>query len=99
MDSALRDMLLIMVHRLIIGNRHTPEDAIIRSKTKWLSKDEKRGFFREYKQLVNETYILRAKKRTGKGNDWHISLNPSRVSEIKTKLKENSENEKDGQIL
>ena len=64
-----------------IFNRHTPEDKLLRRKTKWLKESEKKGFDKEYRWLVNEVIILREKKRTGKGSGWHIRLNPRKLKE------------------
>ena len=68
-------------HR-IIGGKHTPEERMIRYKTKWLQKEEIAEFDEAYRYAINEQLILRIKKRTGKGSDWHISLNPRKLKEI-----------------
>lgn len=35
------------------------------------------------KELINAEWVILAPKRTGKGSNEHISLNPRKVSEIK----------------
>ena len=41
------------------------------------------------KELANDEWIVVMTKKTGKGSDDHISLNPRKVSEIKQYLMEN----------
>ena len=41
------------------------------------------------KELINNGWIIILTKRTGKGSDDHISLNPRKVSEIKQFLEGN----------
>jgi hypothetical protein len=81
MNKAIIALLTTLLNQRKIGGNHIPEKLIISSKTRWLNKDERRDFQREYKELINNQTILRAKKRTGKGFDWHISLNPKSVEE------------------
>ncbi|MBU0459648.1 MAG: hypothetical protein KJ597_06680 [Nanoarchaeota archaeon] len=76
-----------MLSKRYIGGKHTPEDKLIKSKTKWLESGEKREFEKEYKQLVNERILIREKKRTKKGLDWHIYLNPRMLKEMYEKLR------------
>ena len=75
-----------MLSKKCIGGKHTPEEKLIKSKTKWLESDEKKEFEKEYKQTINNSIILRSKKMTGKGSDWHVSLNPRRLKELYEKL-------------
>jgi hypothetical protein len=82
MNRALKALLAHMINRGYIGARHLPESRIIISKIKWLSKADKKEFFSQYKEMLNDHYIMRLKKRTGKGSDWHISLNPRRIKEV-----------------
>ena len=37
---------------------------------------------KEYRDAINNHLILKIKKRTGKGSDWHISLNPRKLKEL-----------------
>ncbi|KYK25415.1 hypothetical protein AYK26_06115 [Euryarchaeota archaeon SM23-78] len=73
---------MTMLNQRIIGGKHTPENKIIKSKTKWLDKKEKKEFQKEYKELIKQGVMIRVKKRTGKGSDWHISLNSKKVNEV-----------------
>lgn len=82
MNGALKDLIIFMLNRRYIGGKHTLEERLINSKTKWLRKEDYRYFEKEYRELINNQSILRVKKRTGKGSDWHISLNPRRLKEL-----------------
>lgn len=81
-NKIIRSVLVFLLNHRYIGGKHTPEDKLIKSKTKWLPAEERKEFRKEYKRLINERHIIRSKKRTGKGFDWHISLNPRKLKEI-----------------
>lgn len=87
MNAAVKAVLICLLSRKYIGGSHTPEKKIVKSKTKWLEANEKKEFEKEYKSIVNKEIILRMKKRTGKGSDCHISLNPRKLSELNEILK------------
>ncbi len=82
MNKAIESMLKFLLGSKYFGGKHFPESKLITSRTKWLNKKEKREFDKAYKRLVNDLIILREKKRTGKGSDWHVSLNSRKVEEI-----------------
>lgn len=82
MNPALKAIITAMLNKRYIGGKHTEENNIINSKTKWLQKNEYNEFEKEYKSAVNEELILKIKKRTGRGSDWHISLNPRKLKDI-----------------
>lgn len=86
MNGALKAVITFMLSKKYIGGKHTPEDKLITSKTKWLQKEDYRDFEKEYRELINNQSILRTKKRTGKGYDWHISLNPRRLKELNERI-------------
>ena len=71
MEAATEAILQFLVNKRYIGRRHFPEKKLISSRTKWLSKEERRAFEKEYKKLL-----------TGKGTEWHIALNPRKIREI-----------------
>lgn len=81
MNKAIKALLTTLLNQKKIGGNHAPEKQLLISKIRWLGKEERKEFEKEYKELLNNEIILRAKKRTGKGFDWHISLNPKRVKE------------------
>lgn len=82
MNRALKAIFIFLLNKKYIGGKHTQENRLIKSKTKWLERDESTDFEKEYKKAINEQLLLKTKKRTGKGSDWHISLNPRRLKEI-----------------
>lgn len=92
MNDSLRKILNILWARKCVGGKHAPEDRIIVPKIKWMNKNEQKQFMKEYQYFVDNAFVLRFKKRTGKGTDWHISLNPEKIDELLSSL--GIENEK-----
>jgi hypothetical protein len=82
MNRTLRDVIRTLDSKRIIGHKHIPEDKLLNQKIKWLKREERKQFEKEYKELINRGLIIRLKKRTGKDYDWHISLNPRKLKEI-----------------
>lgn len=82
MNKNLETILLYLINKRIIGAKHTSENKLVQSKTKWISKEEKKEFAIQYKEIINKRIIIRVKKRTGKGSDWHISINPRKIKEL-----------------
>ena len=82
MNPSLKAIITSMLNKKIIGKKHTPEDKIILSKRKWITKEENNEFEKEYQDIINNQLILKIKKRTKKGSDWHISLNPRKLKEL-----------------
>ena len=64
-NKAINALLSYLLNHKIF-NRHTPEDKLINSKTKWLDKEEKKDFEEQYKWLINEQILLRQKKKQAK---------------------------------
>ncbi|MFC1691747.1 hypothetical protein ACFL0W_06220 [Nanoarchaeota archaeon] len=87
MNAALKALLFHLINKRYIGGKHTPENQLIKSKTKWLTSQDKKSFEKAYKTIVNEGFILRIKKKTGKGSDWHICLNPRKLKELNEIIK------------
>jgi len=85
-NSTLKVILATLLKSKTIGGKHTPEHKLITFKTKYLTKQEKRDFEKEYSFFVKNFLIIRVKKRTKKSYDWHISLNPRKIKEIKRLL-------------
>jgi hypothetical protein len=90
MNDALKNVLLVLLNHRIIGGKHTPE-RIALSNISALRPYERREFFKDYKSLINQGYIFKQKKRTGKGYEEHISLNPSYVDVMNSWVYENNE--------
>ena len=76
----------LFIHKKI-GEAHAVEKNVFGSKLKYVTKQQKKKFEKEYKQLINKRIILRRKKKTGKGMGWHISLNPKKLKEVTELLK------------
>ncbi|MBW2965717.1 hypothetical protein KY342_01285 [Candidatus Woesearchaeota archaeon] len=70
-----------MLNKKKIGGSHIPEDKTLK-RIRWIEDKERKAFEKEYKDLINNGYIFRQKKKTGKGSDWHISLNPKRLKDL-----------------
>jgi hypothetical protein len=87
MNKVLEAVLIYLINKRYIGGKHTPEEKLINSKTKWIDKKEKKEFEKEYKKILNNGFILRIKKRTGKGTDWHICLNQRKLKELNEMLR------------
>ena len=79
-----------VLQRLLIGNyigaKHRPEQKVLKRATIRLDKDAIKIFQHEYRLMLNQSWLIRLKKRTGKGSDWHISLNPKKLQEIKDSI-------------
>ena len=80
-----------LVEKKCYGNKHVPEERVFKNFIRNLTKDDKRVLEKEYRKLLNEGYIYRMKKRTGSGEDWHISLNPHMVGQLYTLLEKDNE--------
>ena len=83
MNEIVKGLLHYLFNRKYIGERHIPEDRALKPRLKKMSKKEQKEFYKYYHDLINEAIILRVKKKTGKGQDWHISLNPKSTKTIK----------------
>ncbi|MBU4242232.1 MAG: hypothetical protein KKF52_03295 [Nanoarchaeota archaeon] len=82
MNKALKTIIIVMLSKRYIGNKHTPENKFLNSKIKWLQANEIKEFKEQYKKVINAKIILRVKKKTEKGSNWHISLNPRKLKEL-----------------
>lgn len=82
MGKGMKILIDIMVRKRYIGNKHFPERALMLRSSKGLSRQERKEFEDEYKSFLNGLFLTKLKKRTGKGSEWHISINPDKVKEI-----------------
>lgn len=82
MNKSLKAILTFLLNKRYIGAKHFPQEKLFVSRTKYLPRDEQRECERELHNLIQGEYIIQAKKRTGKGTEWHISLNPRKIQEI-----------------
>jgi len=82
MNDRLKRLIQILRNKNIIGHKHIPEQLVIKQLLKNYNNSVRKQFFSEYKEFVKKEYVLRLKKRTGKGTEWHISLNPEKAKEL-----------------
>jgi len=88
MDEAAvlkKTILQKLVRANIWGGKHTPLDFVKKGIPEHYRNTHKGNKALEsvLKDLVNDEWIVILAKRTGKGSDSHVSLNPRKVSEIK----------------
>ncbi|MBS3166572.1 hypothetical protein J4444_05615 [Candidatus Woesearchaeota archaeon] len=76
-----------------MGGKHTPFDFIKNGIPEHYRNTHKGQKVLEeiVKELINSGWIIITAKRTGKGSEDHISLNPRKVSEIRQFLESESE--------
>jgi len=91
MNDKLKDLILFMFRHRIIGAKHFPEEKLIKSRIKYLDKNSQKQFYDEYYALVDSNYFIRLKKRTGKGSEEHISMNPEMIEDIYELLEDEHE--------
>lgn len=80
-DNSKRFILRELIKRKIIGGKHTPLDRV----TKNLPDEflqQKSTIKKALKELRNDGWVILPQKRTGKGSDLHISINPRAWKEI-----------------
>ena len=82
MNRVLKAILCCLINKSKFGESHTPEDRLIKPKIKYINSSERKEFEKEYQQMIKQGIILRVKKRTGKGTDWHISLDSHKTEEL-----------------
>jgi hypothetical protein len=56
-NKALRAILRYLLNHRTIGGKHFPEEKLIKSRTKYLNKQELKDFKKEYKQIINQENI------------------------------------------
>ena len=82
MNECLKKIILFLMNKKYVGGKHFPENKLITSRTKYHGSEEVREFEKEYKEFVNNLFLLKLKKKTGKGSEFHISINPRKIKEI-----------------
>ncbi len=82
MNNGTKAILTFLLNKRYIGGKHFPEEKLFVSRTKYLPKSDQKICEKELDALICTRYIIRLKKRTGKGTEWHISLHSSRIQEI-----------------
>ena len=85
-----REVIVALILRKLVnanvwGGKHTPWDFIKKAVPEHYRNTHKGNKEIEgaCKDLLNNGWIILIAKRTGRGSDVHVSLNPRKVSEIK----------------
>lgn len=82
MKAAFKATILeFLLKKGCIGGAHTPLDRV-KSCIELHSKQDKKEFEQALDELVKDSWVIPASKRTGKGSGIHLSLNPRALSEI-----------------
>ena len=90
-DILKKHILQKLVRANIWGGKHTPLDFVKKGIPDHYQNTHKgrKIVERVVKELVNNEWIIIIAKKTGKGSDDHVSLNPRKISDIKQYLVEN----------
>ena len=74
-----------LIRANVWGGKHTPLDFVLKGVPEHYRNTHKgkKTVERALKDLKNDEWIIILTKRTGRGSDNHVSLNPRKVSEIK----------------
>ena len=90
MDILKKLILQKLIRGNIWGGKHTPFDFALNGIPEHYRNTHKgkKVIEKALKDLTNKEWIIILMKRTGKGSDEHISLNPRKVSEIKQFLQD-----------
>lgn len=67
-----------MFARKIIGGKHTPEGRVLRE-IAHLSKEDQKRVQNEWERCVKQLQWVLRMKKTG---EWHVCLNPKKLSEV-----------------
>lgn len=91
LNSLKKLILQKLVRANMWGGRHTPLDFVQKGVPEHYRNTHKgmKVLEKSIKELVNCGWIIIISKRTGKGSDEHISLNPRKVNEIREFLEKN----------
>lgn len=87
MDKILRAKKFILrelIKRRKIGNSHIPLDSVTHHLSDEFLKQKRvqKIIKSTLKELVNNGMVIVLKKKTGKGSDLHISVNPRKIKEV-----------------
>lgn len=91
LDVLKKLVLQKLVRANILGGKHTPLDFVVKGIPEHYRNTHqgKKVVEKTLKELVNDEWIIILAKRTGKGSEDHVSLNPRKMSEIKQFLESN----------
>jgi len=84
-DVLKKLILQKLVRANIWGGKHTPLDFVTKGIPEHYRNTHpgRKAVEKVLKDLINAEWIIILAKRTGRGSDDHVSLNPRKVSEIK----------------
>jgi len=91
MNSIKKLILQKLIRANIWGGKHIPIDFVLNGIPEHFRRTHqgKKEISKVLKELINNELIIILIKRTGKDSSEHISLNPRKVSEIKSFLENN----------
>ena len=91
MDMLKKLLLQRLIRSNVWGGKHIPFDFVVKSIPEHYRNIHKGKKIVEkvLKELTNDEWIIVVTKRTGKGSDEHLSLNPRKVAEIRQFLEQN----------
>lgn len=91
-ESIKKLILQKLVRANIWGGKHIPLNFVMKGLPEHFRNTHrgKKAIDEAIKKLVRDEWINLATKKTGKGNDEHVSLNPRKVAEIREYLDRNS---------
>jgi len=87
--TAIKRLILNkLVRARMWGGKHTPLDFVIKGLPAQfrMTHSGEKSVQKAIKELENDQWIILMQKRTGKGYDTHISLNPRKLAEIQNFL-------------
>jgi len=84
-DVLKKLILQKLIRANIWGGKHTPLDFVTKGVPEHYRNTHKgkKVIEKVLKELKNDEWIILLAKRTGRGSDDHVSLNPRKTSEIK----------------
>ena len=84
-DVLKKLILQKLIRANVWGGKHTPLNFVVKGVPEHYRNTHKgkRAVEKALKKLTNDEWIIILAKRTGRGSDDHISLNPRKISEIK----------------
>ena len=85
-EDILKKLILQkLIRSNVWGGKHIPLDFVIRGTPEHYRNTHKgkKVVEKVLKELINDEWIILLTKKTGKGSDDHISLNPRKVGNIK----------------
>ncbi|HLC75429.1 MAG TPA: hypothetical protein VJH88_06285 [Candidatus Nanoarchaeia archaeon] len=83
MNEKTGTILRTMIARHIIGEKHLPEMRLMKRITH-LPKNEQNAIRADWEYCIKQLQWVLRMKKTG---EWHVSLNPKKLSEVEHAIK------------